>query len=90
MEVHIMNTKFLIKPTALKLLEQLYINCNHELQATIDVSKLLNDDVDIKTIQKACRYLIQKKMISTQQIPCDKWTAAITSEGIDWVEDANN
>lgn len=85
-----MERKFLIKPTALKLLEQLYFNCDHDLKATIDVSKIIDDDIDLQTIQKACQYLIRKKMVETQKIAVKEWCATITPMGIDWVEDANN
>lgn len=85
-----MNKKYPIRTTALILLENIYINSNYNLQATINANSLVNKEIDIQTIQKAATYLKEKDYIRYDIAPHDKWTVTITAKGIDWVEECHN
>lgn len=57
-----MRKKYPIRSTALILLENIYLNSNHNLQATINVNSLVNEEADIQMIQKAAAYLKEKRL----------------------------
>lgn len=85
-----MNQKFLIRTIAAKLLEMLYLQSDSYLKATISPYKIIDKDFDELTIKKAGRYLSQKKLVETDEMLSKTWTATITFQGIDWLEDWNN
>ena len=58
-----MNKKYPIKTTALMLLENIYLNSNYNLQATINAKSLVNKEIDMQIIQKAATYLKEKDYI---------------------------
>lgn len=82
-----MDTKLLIRSTAIKLLEKIYLESDCYLKATIDAFEFINDEVDKTLIQKAGLYLSNKGFIETSLMACDKWVVMITVSGIDWLED---
>lgn len=85
-----MNQKFLIRTIAAKLLEMLYLQSDSYLKATISPYEIIDEYFDELTIQKAGRYLSQKKLVETDEMPSKTWTATITFQGIDWLEDWND
>lgn len=85
-----MNQKFLIRTIAAKLLEMLYLQSDSYLKATISPYEIINEDFDELTIQKAGRYLSQKKLVETNEMLSKTWTATITFQGIDWLENWND
>ena len=85
-----MNRKYPIRTTSLMLLENIYLNSNYNLQATINAKSLVNKEIDMQIIQKAATYLKEKDYIYYDIAPYDKWTVTITAKGIDWVEECHN
>lgn len=85
-----MNDKFFIKTIALQLLEKIYLQCNHNLTAIIDISKIINKDIDNDKIQKAAYYLKDKKYIHYDIAPYQQWTVTMTAAGVDWIEECYN
>lgn len=84
-----MKNKYPIRTTALMLLENIYLNSNYNLQATINANSLTNEKISIQMIQKAATYLKEKSYIHYDIAPYDKWTVTITATGIDWVEECH-
>lgn len=84
-----MNKKYQIRTTALMLLENIYLNSNYNLQATINANSLVNNEINIQVIQKAATYLKEKGYIYYDIAPHDKWTVTITATGVDWVEECH-
>lgn len=87
-----MQDKFLIRTVALKLLEELYIKSDYDFTATINAFELFtyNENIDKKLVQKAGKYLKDKKFIQTEQYASDEWEATILCDGIDWLENSYN
>ncbi len=65
------------------LLENIYLNSNYNLQATINAKSLVNKEIDMQIIQKAATYLKEKNYIYYDITPHDRWTVTITAKGID-------
>lgn len=84
-----MNKKYPIRTTALMLLENIYLNSNYNLQATINANSIANEKMNIQMIQKAETYLKEKGYIHYDIAPHDKWTVTITAAGVDWVEECH-
>lgn len=84
-----MNKKYQIRTTALMLLENIYLNSNYNLQATINANSLVNNEINIQMIQKAATYLKEKGYIHYDIAPYDKWSVTITATGVDWVEECH-
>ena len=55
-----MNRKYPIRTTSLMLLENIYLNSNYNLQATINAKTLVNKEIDMQMIQKSATYLKEK------------------------------
>lgn len=85
-----MEQKFLIKTTALKLLEELYFKSDSSLRATVNAFSLFDDPCDKDLVIKASQYLIKKKYVDANALASTCWTASITVSGIDWVEEIHN
>ena len=85
-----MKNKFMIRTVALKLLEKLYLESDYQFKATINSFEFINENISKQTIQKAGKYLSDKKLIQTDEYASDKWTATIQYTGIDWLEDCHN
>lgn len=85
-----MNRKYPIRTTSLMLLENIYLNSNYNLLATINAKTLVNKEIDMQMIQKSATYLKEKDYIHYDIVPHDKWTVTITAKGIDWVEECYN
>lgn len=85
-----MNEKYPIRTIAFMLLEKIYLNSNHNLTATIDVSTLITKDITKDLIQKAWKYLMGKQFIEKCDAPYQQWTVTMTAAGIDWIEDYYN
>ena len=84
-----MEQKFLIKTTALKLMEELYLKSNSSLRAIINAYSIFDDNYDKNLIIKASKYLIDKKYVDSGSLATEKWTTSITANGIDWVEECH-
>ena len=82
-----MNQKFPIKTVALKLLEKIYLESDYQFKATINAYELVSDKLDKTTIQKAGKYLNDKKLIETTEYASEKWNVTLTYSGIDWLEE---
>ncbi len=85
-----MNKKFYIRTIAFQLLEKIYLQCNHNFTASIDISELINKEITIDMIQKAWKYLMGKQLIEKCDAPYQKWTVTMTAAGVDWIEDCYN
>lgn len=85
-----MVNKFVIRTVALKLLEKLYLESDYLFNATINAFEFIDENISNQTIQKAGKYLSDKKLIQTDEYASDKWTATITYLGVDWLEDCHN
>lgn len=82
-----MNKKFLIKTTALLLLEEIYLKANCNFQANIDATKYVNENRDMDMIQKAAYYLKEKNYIHYDIAPFKQWSVTMTATGVDWIEE---
>lgn len=84
-----MNEKFYIRTVALFLLEKLYLKSKYDFTSTIDITKLLNNDIKINMLQTAAFYLKEKDFITYSTVPyqTNNWTANITAAGVDWIEE---
>ena len=81
-----MNQKYPIRTVALKLLEKVYLESDCHFNATINAYELASEQLDKTTIQKAGKYLKDKKLIETTEYASEKWNVTITYSGIDWLE----
>lgn len=85
-----MKNKFMIRTVALKLLEKLYLESDYQFKATINAFEFVDENISKQTIQKAGKYLSNKKLIQADEYASNKWTATIQYTGIDWLEDCHN
>lgn len=81
-----MNNKLQIREIASKLLIKIYLKSDYNLKASVNLGDVVNE-YDIQAVQKAGKYLIDKQLVSTNEMPTKTWTATITYQGIDWLED---
>lgn len=81
-----MNNKLQLRNIASKLLAKIYLESDHNLKASVNLKDIV-DEYDMQAVQKAGQYLIKKQLVSTSEIPTSTWTAIITYQGIDWLED---
>lgn len=84
-----MEQKFLIKTTALRLLEEIYLESDSSLRATINAYTLFDSDYNETLVLKASQYLIKKKYVETDMVACEDWRVSITADGIDCVEECH-
>lgn len=84
-----MEQKFLIKTTALKLMEELYLKCDSNFSAKIDAFSPFDDNYDKELIVKASKYLVDKHYLTSSGLASENWTTSITTSGIDWVEECH-
>lgn len=84
-----MEQKFLLKTTALRLLEEIYLKSDSSLRTIINTYALFNNDYEKILITKASQYLIKKKYVETDMVACENWRVSITADGIDWVEECH-
>lgn len=81
-----MNNKLQLRNIASKLLVKIYLESDYNLKASVNLKDIV-DEYDMQAVQKAGQYLIKKQLVSTNEIPTNTWTAIITYQGIDWLED---
>lgn len=85
-----MDKKFLIRTTALKLLEKIYLESRNDLTAVLNPLEIMDEDINEKIIKQAILYLLDKQYIMAGDIIREDWTASITGKGVDWVEDCHS
>ena len=68
-----MENKFMIRTVALKLLEKLYLESDYQFKATINAFEFVDENINKQTIQKAGKYLSDKKLIQTVKVKSFQW-----------------
>ena len=78
--------KLQLRNISSKMLMKIYLESDCNLKASVNLKDIV-DEYDMQIVQKAGQYLIKKQLVSTSEVPSNTWTAIITYQGIDWLED---
>ena len=82
--------EYIIRTTALLILSEIYLQCDHSFKvSSLDCAKICTN-TDKTDIQKAIKYLSEKRYIEPDGGIHIILSCNITSSGIDWVEDSQN